>query len=36
MKVDIAANADFYDDPTFKAQAARLAEGMREAGVPEE
>jgi TolB-like protein/DNA-binding winged helix-turn-helix (wHTH) protein/tetratricopeptide (TPR) repeat protein len=29
-------NADFYDDPTFRAQAARLAEGMRKAGVPEE
>jgi tetratricopeptide (TPR) repeat protein len=29
-------NADFYDDPTYKAQAARLAEGMRKAGVPEE
>jgi hypothetical protein len=29
-------NADYYDDPTYKAQAARLAEGMRKAGVLEE
>jgi TolB-like protein/DNA-binding winged helix-turn-helix (wHTH) protein len=29
-------NADFYDDPTFRAQAARLAEGMRKAGMLEE
>ncbi|MBV9286837.1 MAG: tetratricopeptide repeat protein, partial [Hyphomicrobiales bacterium] len=29
-------NADFYGDPTFRMQAARLAEGMRKAGLPEE
>ena len=29
-------NADFYDDRTFRAQAARLAEGIRRAGVLEE
>jgi hypothetical protein len=28
--------ADFYDDPAFKAQMARIAEGMRKAGVQEE
>jgi tetratricopeptide (TPR) repeat protein len=28
--------ADYYDDPTFKAQVARIAEGMRKAGVQEE
>jgi tetratricopeptide (TPR) repeat protein len=29
-------NANFYDEPTYKAQAARLAEGMSKAGLPEE
>jgi tetratricopeptide (TPR) repeat protein len=28
--------ADFYDDPTYKAQTARLVEGMRKAEMPEE
>jgi adenylate cyclase len=30
------ASIDWTDDPTFKAQYARIVEGLRKAGVPEQ
>jgi adenylate cyclase len=36
VKMAKADGAPWSDDPTFKAQAARIFEGLRKAGVPEE